>query len=97
MTDEQIAEIREALAKATPAAALKARIYNGEVPLTGPELLLLCDDLAAVRDAFIAKIRARRDEWQERVLVLHEFCDDLCDEDFKLEAADEILAELEGE
>lgn len=35
------------LATAIANAAKKAGIYNGKVPLSGPQLLLLCDDLAA--------------------------------------------------
>jgi hypothetical protein len=39
---------RDVLGKAIADAALKAGIYNGEVPLTGPHLLLLLDDMVAV-------------------------------------------------
>lgn len=37
---------RNMLGDAIAKAALKAGIYNGEVSLTGPQLILLCDDLA---------------------------------------------------
>lgn len=36
------------LAEAIAAAARKAGIYKGDVPLTGPQLVMLCDDLATV-------------------------------------------------
>lgn len=39
---------RDMLAEAIANAAIKAGIYNGEVPLTGPHMLMLCDDLAEV-------------------------------------------------
>lgn len=39
---------RDLLAEAIADAAKKAGIYNGEVPLTGPHLLMLADDLAEV-------------------------------------------------
>lgn len=37
---------RDSLGTAIAEAAQKAGVYNGEVPLTGPELIRLCDDLA---------------------------------------------------
>lgn len=39
---------RDLLAEAIANAAQKAGIYNGEVPLTGPDLLLLCENLVTV-------------------------------------------------
>jgi len=43
---ERLTRERQLLAEAIAEAAHKAGIYNGEVPLTGPHLLLLADDLA---------------------------------------------------
>lgn len=37
----------EKLAQAIADAAKRAGIYNGEVPLTGPQLLMLLDDLVS--------------------------------------------------
>jgi hypothetical protein len=43
------------LARAIAGAAQRAGIYNGEVPLTGPMLLLLLDDLAGHGDQGLAE------------------------------------------
>jgi hypothetical protein len=46
--NNSIAE-RNVLAEAIAQAAQKAGIYNGEVPLTVPQLIMLCDDLVSSR------------------------------------------------
>lgn len=46
---ERIRELeteRDALAKAIADAAIKVGIINADTPLTGPHLLMLCDDMA---------------------------------------------------
>jgi hypothetical protein len=55
---------RNLLAEAIANAALKAGIYNGEVPLTGPHLLILAEDLAA-----LASQPAVADAWVRDALV----------------------------
>lgn len=47
---------REALASAIAIAAKQAGIYNGEVSLTGPMVLMLLNDLVASRTAAVAKV-----------------------------------------
>lgn len=44
------------LAEAIAAAALKAGGYNGEAPLTGPHLVMLCQDMAALCQDTAAEI-----------------------------------------
>jgi hypothetical protein len=46
--NEHIRRERNMLAEAIGNAALKAGIYNGEVSLTGPHLLMLANDMAEV-------------------------------------------------
>ena len=47
-TYERVVQERDMLASAIANAAQKAGIYNGEIGLTGPYLLMLADDLAEV-------------------------------------------------
>ena len=57
-TVERLKAERDGLGSAIAEAAKRAGIYNGEVSLTGPELIMLCDDLAE-RDAAVAAMRER--------------------------------------
>ena len=46
---EQLAEVtseRDALAQGIADAAIKVGIIDGSIPLTGPQLLMLCKDLS---------------------------------------------------
>lgn len=47
VSPSEAAQERDVLAVAIAIAAQKAGIYNGEVPLTGSQLIMLCDDLAS--------------------------------------------------
>lgn len=47
-TLETLQRERDMLAEAIADAALKSGLYNGEVPLTGPHLLMFCLDMADI-------------------------------------------------
>lgn len=54
---EEAEHQRQMLMQAIADAALKGKVWNGEVPLDGPQLLMMCDDLACVALAASQQVR----------------------------------------
>lgn len=67
---------RDALGRAIATAAQRAGIYNGEVGLTGPQLIQLCEDLASgflgEPSSYAGRLEAATSEWIDVDVALPE-------------------------